>query len=202
MTDPLEALLRPVASLLNRNIAELTPARELCAQLDGKTIAIRVRNTALAMYFVIDDGLVALAAESDAEPDVVIAGSLLTLAGMLRAGGEQAIRDGAIELTGDAQTAILFQDLLAHAKPDLEEELSTLIGDVAAHRVGEAARGLGHWAREARKTMGANLREYLQEESRSLPSRYEVERFTRRVDALRDDVDRLEARLQRLEREH
>ena len=46
--------------------------------------------------------------------------------------------------------------------------------------------------------MGDNIREYLQEESRDLPSRYEVDRFTREVAAVRDDVDRLEARIRRL----
>ena len=47
--------------------------------------------------------------------------------------------------------------------------------------------------------MGANIREYLQEESRDAPSRYEVDRFTANVNALRDDVDRLEARIDRLQ---
>jgi ubiquinone biosynthesis protein UbiJ len=47
--------------------------------------------------------------------------------------------------------------------------------------------------------MGANIREYLQEESRDAPSRYEVERFASRVDTLRDDVDRLAARVARLQ---
>jgi ubiquinone biosynthesis protein UbiJ len=46
--------------------------------------------------------------------------------------------------------------------------------------------------------MGANIREYLQEESRAAPSRYEVDRFTKDIGTLRDDVDRLEARLNRL----
>lgn len=201
MTDPLEALLRPVANLLNRNIVETTPARELCEKLDGKIIAIRVRDTALAMYFIIDEELITLATDSAADPDVVISGSLLTLAGLLGAGGEQAIRDGDVDLTGDARTAMLFQELLGFAKPDLEEELSTFVGDAAAHQIGQIARGVGSWAREARATMGANIREYLQEENRSLPSRYEVERFTQRLHTLRDDVERLDARLTRLESE-
>jgi ubiquinone biosynthesis protein UbiJ len=49
--------------------------------------------------------------------------------------------------------------------------------------------------------MGANIREYLQEESRDVPSRYEVDRFAASVSKLRDDVDRLEARLKRLQDE-
>ena len=43
--------------------------------------------------------------------------------------------------------------------------------------------------------MSDNVREYLQEESRDVPSRYEVERFADEVGRLRDDVDRLEARI-------
>ena len=201
MTDPLDALLRPVANLLNRNIAATTPARELCLELDGKTIAIRVRDTALAMYFAFQDTVVALTTDTKAEPDVVITGSLLTLASMASTGSERAIRTGELDLSGDAGTAKAFQDLLAYAKPDIEEELSTLIGDVAAHELGEVARGISNWAREARSTMGTNIREYLQEESRDLPSRYEVDRFANQVDTPRDDVARLDARLGRLEKD-
>jgi len=200
MPDPLEALLRPIAEVLNRNIAETTPARELAAQLDGKTVAIRVRDTALAMYFVFDQDIVTLATEFDANPDVVITGSLVTLARMAGGAGAQAIRDGDIDLTGDAATAQRFQTLLDHAKPDVEEELSRVIGDVAAHQLAEFARGVGNWVRGARSTMGDNIREYLQEERRDLPTRYEVEQFSQRVGELRDDVERIAARLKRLER--
>lgn len=197
--DPLETLLRPATNILNRNIQDTTPARELCRQLDGKTIAVRVRDTALAMYFDINDEVLVLTTDSASEPDVVITGSLLTLSHIAGAPGESAVRDGSLDLTGDAYTAQAFQDLMAYAKPDFEEELSTLIGDVAAHQLGEIARGVSGWARDAQSVMRSNIREYLQEESRDLPSRYEVDRFTRRVDSLRDDVARLETRLSQLE---
>jgi ubiquinone biosynthesis protein UbiJ len=109
-----------------------------------------------------------------------------------------AIRDGSLDITGDAYTAHRFKQMLNYAKPDIEEELSQVIGDVAAHHAGEFARGFRDWARDARTTIGSNIREYLQEESRDVPSRYEVERFASNVDSLRDDVARLEARINRL----
>ena len=200
--DPLETLLGPVTGILNRNIRETTPARELCEQLDGTTIAVRVRNTGLAMYYQIDDEVITLTSEAPAESDVVISGSLLTLARMLlpdgASFGEAALRDGSLDLTGDAETAEAFSRLINYAKPDIEEELSAIIGDAASHQLGQLARGIGRWSVGARETIHENIREYLQEESGTLPSRYEVERFTRKVDALRDDVERLEARLNRL----
>jgi ubiquinone biosynthesis protein UbiJ len=199
MASPLEALLRPIADILNRNIAEITPAREIASELNGTTVAIRVRDTALGTYFVFDDDVVALGTEYTDDPDVVITGSLITLARMMKGSGEAAIRSGDVDLTGDAATAQRFQKLLDLAQPDIEEELSRVIGDVAAHHIGEIARGVGKWARDVRSTMGGNIREYLQEESRELPTRYEVDRFAKQVVTLRDDVERIAARLKRLE---
>ena len=193
--NPLEVLMETIARVLNRNIRESTPARELVAQLEGRLIAIRVRDTALAGYFDITGGAIELRPEHDGEPDVAITGSLLTLALMA---GEDSIRDGSLDLTGDAGTAQRFQKLLEYARPDLEEELSTFIGDTAAHGLGELARGFVRWARQSRSIMRDNIREYLQEESREVPSRYEVERFAKDVNRLRDDVDRLAARVDRL----
>jgi len=197
--NPLEAALRPVAGVLNKNIRATTPAQELCKKLDGTVVAVRVQNTSLATWFVVHDDCLELTTECDAEPDLAITGSLITLARIAGEPGVSALRDGSLELTGDAQLAYDFQQLLAYAKPDIEEELSGVVGDVAAHRLGEIARGISNWTRNASSTMGANIREYLQEESREAPSRYEVDRFADNVSTLRDDVDRLEARINQLQ---
>ncbi len=198
--NPLEAVLRPIAKVLNKNIRATTPARELCQKLAGTVVAIRVRDTALTTWFIVQDDHLELTTETDLEPDVLISGSIITLAQMAGASEVGAVRSGSLEFAGDPVLADEFRQLLAFAKPDLEEELSEFVGDAAAHRLGEIARGVGKWSREARSTMAQNIREYLQEESRDVPSRYEVERFTTNVGELRDDVDRLEARIRRLKK--
>jgi len=198
--DPLEQLLRPLAAVINRQVRNKTPARALCRELDGRIVAIRVRDTALAMYFVVDADGLDLRLRCDDEPDVVISGSLWSLASLATQGGYPSLRNGSIELIGDVYTARAFQQLLGYGRPDLEEELSAVVGDAAAHGIGNVARGVGRWARDARRNMQQNVTEYLQEESRALPSRYEVEKFRQAVNTLRDDVDRLEARIRRLER--
>jgi len=197
--DALETLLRPVATILNRNIAATTPARKLCLELSGAVVAVRLRDSSLATWFVVHDDMLELVSSSEQEPDVVITGSLLTLARMAGPSSAALIRDGSLDLTGDAETAQQFQRLLELARPDLEEELSGLVGDATAHQLGNFARGLARWGRDARATMGANVREYLQEESRDAPSRYEVDKFAANVGVLRDDVARLAARLTRLQ---
>lgn len=196
--DALESLLRPLARLINEGIRDTTPARELATELDGTLVAIRVRDTALALYFRIEDETLRLAGTAADEPEILITGSLPALARLAASGDENAIRDGSVDLVGDAGKAVRFQKLLAYAKPDPEEQMSRLLGDAAAHQIGKTFRELGNWAHDARDTLRGNVREYLQEESRDVPSRYEVDRFAERVNRLRDDTDRLEARVRRL----
>lgn len=197
--DTLETVFRPLINMVNRRIAVTTPARELTEELNGAVIALRIQNTGLAAYFHVRRQSITMTGEYSGDPGVVISGSLLSLMRLASADGEEAIRDGSVDLTGDTEVAQAFQQLLRYGRPDIEEELSHVIGDTAAHQVGEFARGISGWARQARSTIGQNISEYLQEESRDVPSRYEVEAFTDDVDRLRDDVDRLAAKISRLE---
>jgi ubiquinone biosynthesis protein UbiJ len=195
--NALETLLRPVTTIINRQIAETTPARELCDELDDRLLAVRVKDTGLAIYLLVNDGQLLLSPSPVGEADVVISGSLFSLARLAGPAGEDLIRQGAVDIIGDAVIAQRFQKLLRYGRPDFEEQMSTVIGDVAAHGIGEATRNVGRWGREARATMQQNVTEYLQEESRVTPSRYEVEAFRERVERLRDDVDRFAARLKK-----
>jgi ubiquinone biosynthesis protein UbiJ len=197
--NPLESVLRPLTAMMNRQIQARSPARDLSAELDGRVFAIRVRDTALAAYVIVGKEQVALASSVDGDPDVVICGSLLALARLAGADGEALIRDGSVELSGDALLAQQFRKLMHYGRPDLEEELSHLVGDVAAHGIGNFARGLEGWARNAGKTISQDVSEYLQEERRTVPGRFEVQSFGEKVDSLRDDVARFEARLRIIE---
>lgn len=196
--DALEAILRPLLGPVNRQIRAKTPARELCRELDGRVIALRVRDTGLAMYFHVTPDALELRTGGE-DPDVVITASLLGFASLAGGADQELVRGGSVDFTGDVHVAQKFQRLLAYGRPDFEEELSAVIGDVAAHGIGEIARNVGRWSREASATMRQNLSEYLQEESRAVPGRNEFDAFKDRVSVLRDDVERAAARLRRLE---
>ncbi len=199
--NALEPLLRPVAAMINRQITAKTPARALCSELDGKTFTLRVADSALAMYLTVDDDRVILSGDYIDEPDVIASGSLLSLARLAGPAAEDLIRDGSVAIEGDAVVASQFRKLLRYGQPDLEEELSTVVGDVAAHSIGGFVRGVTGWTRGAGAMMQQNIGEYLQEESQAVPGRHEVDAFRSDVDTLRDDVARFEARLKKLEEE-
>jgi ubiquinone biosynthesis protein UbiJ len=195
----LETDLRPLIAALNRQIKAKSPARDICKNLQGKSMAIRVRDTALAVSLEAGNDGLSLSSDIPDEPDVAISGSLLTLLQLGRSGSEDLFRGGGVHMVGDAHIAQQFQKLLKLARPEPEEELSRLVGDAAAHGLGELARGFGRWSRNARQSLSQNVTEYLQEESEVLPRRYDVERFRTQVEILRDDVARFEARLRQFE---
>ncbi len=136
--------------------------------------------------------------------DATITGSPFALFNLAKSGEDPSaptLRQAAkATVRGDAEIANLYRRLFAAARPDPEEELARFIGDLPARKVSQfAAHTLG-WMRKARRTTGANIAEYLQEESRDLVNRSELEEFLQGVDALRESADRAGARLARLER--
>jgi len=195
-----EPLFQPIESLLNRNIAGSTPARSLLQRLQGRSLEVRAEPTPLRIRFSAADGRVEVASGGEDEPDAIIAGSPLSLAALAGPEPEDRIRQGTIKISGDAETAQLFQKLFKAARPDFEEELSRLMGDAAAHHFARAARGAVDFGRRAFDTFTRNMGEFLTEESRDLPARPEVDAWIERVDRLREDVDRFEGRLALVER--
>ncbi len=128
-----------------------------------------------------------------------INGGPFSLLRALLGDSEALARARQIELQGDAELAQQFSTLASMASPDIEELLSRAVGDVAAHQAGEASRGLAQWVTRARVSIDRSLSEFLQEERRDLPTRFEVEEFLVDVDELSSDVERAAARLKRLQ---
>jgi ubiquinone biosynthesis protein UbiJ len=203
------AWLAAIEALLNRSIASSMQAAAIARRLNDTTLQIDV-GSRLRIRAAVSDERLALMAGGEAAADASIAGSPWSLLALLRSGtlGARGTRGagapigsdrGAAQIRGDAEIANRYRELFAVARPDLEEELSRLIGDMPARRVSQAAHAALSWARHAGRTAGENLAEYLQEESRDLVSKTELEEFLLGVDQLRETADRVEARLGEIE---
>jgi ubiquinone biosynthesis protein UbiJ len=193
-------LLRPFETLLNRNIAASSRARGLLAEIAGRSIEFRVTATPIRLRVAAGAQGISIRAAGDIAPDATIEGTPLTFARLARGDAMQSLRAGGAQVSGDAEIAQGFQKLFAAARPDFEEELSRLTGDVAAHEIAGFARGALAFGLRARDTFAANVAEYLTEESHDLPARIEVDEFLADVDRLREATDRLEARLAAIEK--
>ncbi len=203
------AWLASIEAMLNRNIDAQSAASELVRRrLEGKSLQVDVegllglRADACAGRLMLSRGSASSAA-GDGGADAVISGSPSALLQLLNGGGRRTAASAAgaapAQVRGDAEVAAAFRDLLSLARPDLEEELSRWIGDLPARRIGLLVRETLGWSRQFARSFGQNVAEYLQEESRDLVSKPELDEFLRGVDELREASDRAEARLKRLE---
>ena len=197
------AWLASVEALLNRSISQSMQAAVAARRLNLTSLQIEIDGILQVRAAVAGDRLTLLAGGDNAA-DATIAGSPLALFDLLRggtsgAGGPAGKGRAPVQIRGDAEIAGRYRELFALARPDLEEELSRLVGDVPARRLSQFAKGALSWTRNARRTARENLAEYLQEESRDLVSKPELEEFLLGVDQLRETADRVEARLARLE---
>jgi ubiquinone biosynthesis protein UbiJ len=199
--------LASVEALLNRSIRESAQAMTLARRLNNTSLQIDVEGLWRIRAAVSADTLMLVAAD-DSPADASICGSLPAFFELFTSGTNSAFGGGRTlrgkgrvpaQIRGNAEIAGSYRELLALARPDWEEEVSRLVGDVPARRLSKLVQAGLSWARKTRRTAGQNLAEYLQEESRDLVNKPELEEFLLGVDQLRETAARVEARLARLE---
>jgi ubiquinone biosynthesis protein UbiJ len=216
------AWLAAVEALLNRGVHASMQATTLALRLSGTALLLNIEGMAGIRISVVRGQLSLTGAGASLDSpqavpaDATISGSLMALLRLARAAGASAeatgrrgnmpradsghpVRGLGAVVSGDAEIANSYRQLLALARPDFEEELSRLIGDVPARALSQFALKTAEWARRARRTAGENIAEYLQEEGRDLVNKTEHDEFLRGVDTLRETADRVGARIARLE---
>ena len=205
---PIEVLINGYLRLDPESIARL-------AHLSGKTIALELRGFNNIIYLSLDAQGIHLKQGSldsaalhpghidSTVPDTTISGTPLALLQLVKSGSHHLTRlSDDISVTGDLELAQKIQAIFQSIDIDWEEHLSRLIGDVAAHQMGNMTRGILDYGRQLLRNFHQTGTEYIQEEIRYLPPREEVQDFTTSIDETRDAVERLDARIQHLEGKH
>lgn len=195
-----EILTTALAEIGNRLVRLDPDSAARLAPLAGKAILLQSTSPAFALYLLPDDaGIIRVRERHDAAPDVVVRGTLGAFVRLARPGtapDPALLRAVAIE--GDIEAGQRLLSVFSRLDIDWEEQAAQVLGDVAAHQLGNAVRALHRFGTQAVSTLVRDAGEYLQHERRITPPRAQVEAFLDAVDTLRADVDRLEQRMLRL----
>jgi ubiquinone biosynthesis protein UbiJ len=192
-------LTERIQAMIDRNVAGSPRARELLVQLAGRRMQIVARFTPWRIAMHATDSTLAVSREEPGHADVTLAGSPLALLSLLREDPAEVIRRGEVTIAGDAELATRFQELLQLLRPDLEAGLARMVGDIPAHGAGTLLRKALDYGRAGLRTQAMNVGEFLAHEKRVLVPRAEAEEYLQQVDALREQTDRLAARVAALE---
>ncbi|MCQ8103848.1 SCP2 sterol-binding domain-containing protein [Methylomonas sp. SURF-2] len=169
------------------------------APMAGKVIAVHITPFNETLYLCPTHDRMQILENYAGEADARLSGSLSALGLMgLSATPMRALFKGDVRMEGDTQLAQKLQRLFEKLDIDPEAKLARYTGDGFARRLSAWLRGSRDWTRHGLSSFRLNLEEFLQEETRDLPAKAEAELVFQRVDALRGDADRLNARVERL----
>lgn len=188
----------PVAAAVNHLLQGASWARERLKPFAGKTVRFNLAPFAVTLA-IRDSGEVADSTAAGAAD----ASFALTPGIALRMLAADPNTWQEVELDGDTALAREILAIAQNLSWDFEEDLSRVFGDIAAHRMVQAGTRLKRWQFETADSIARSAVAYWTEEQPLIASRQDIERFLHDVDALRDDVARVEQRIaHRLSRQH
>lgn len=173
-------------------------ARVMLQRHAGHTAAIDFAGIRMR-FSVSGEGLLAPVVGDEVAPDVQIilpATALPYLTSGMAEMGRHA------QVIGNAHFAETIQTLARYLRPDIAAALSPLVGDAIAHRVGEGVEMAMRSLERSARNLGQNVVEHFRDEQAMLVRQSEWQSFSRAVATMRDDVARLEKRLERLTAPH
>lgn len=187
--------LIPLVAAINHLLAQEPWARGKLAAHAGKTASFDTGIATLRLK-VAKDGLVQSAADDDIA-NVTIRMRPADLPLILQ-NRERAF--SYVRVEGDADFANVVSQLSQSLKWEAEADLSRVIGDVAAARLASGLKTAAGTVRSTQRKLAENLAEYLLEENPMLVRPQAVGQYAENVARLRDDVERLAKRIEKLER--
>jgi len=202
----LKMLRLPSAFVFNHLLSQSDWAMRRLAQHAGKTVRFNIAPFSF-VYTIQRDGLLSAtevgvvaenspsenAANSHADATCTFSPSLLP---RLALQDEKALQ--AISSAGDTALLADIFYLSRHLRWDAAEDMSHVVGDIAAERVVQFVQKKQLQAQETALNMSQALAEYWTEERPLLAKPAQVSRFIQNVDKLRDDLARLEQRVRQL----
>jgi len=184
---------------LNRYLDMDPDTKATMPAMAGKVIKITIREMDLPLIMRVSDNRIDVLSSYDLDIDSEMRASVFSLMKLGMAGDASAsAMGGDIEMSGDLETGRQFRDLLSKVDIDWEEILSQYAGDIVAHKIGNSVRMLANWGKKTADSLRKDVSEYLQEESRQIPSQYEIKEYLAKVDDIRLASDRAEARVKQL----
>lgn len=187
-------MLKPLLTrLLNHLIQQNSWAKPHLAQFGGKTVRFSIPPVS-ADITILEDGGMAIAGES-VLPDASI---ILPLPVAMRLLAKDNAAASLASLEGDTELAAALAKILRDLSWDYEEDLSRLIGDIPAHQLAEFGRKAVSEVRSQSLNVAQMASEYLQEEQPMLAKKMRVAQFNQGVDTLREDIERLAKRIEKL----
>lgn len=168
--------------------------RARLAKFEGRVLALDLSVPRLDFYLLFAGGEVQVLNRWEGEVTTELAGSALAFVRLLRDADATPAKLG-VTVVGSSAFLAELQAALRDLDIDWEEPLAQLLGDVPAHGIGRALRGVSRWLRGNLDYAPRAAAEAVSEEWRFTPPKAQFEAFADDVAQLALATERLEARI-------
>lgn len=190
-----------LALVLNRLIGLDPDLPGELAELDGRRFQLTWAGPEWTLQARVENAQIRIEKPtSEPEPDFSLRTSLAGLAGLLRPEAKGVLPVGKVQISGDADLLRSLETLAKRYQPDLEVRMADRLGPVFGPQIARLLQSVFSAFREQGRQAVAASAEYVLYEGELVPTRELLQDFAGDVDQLRDDVERFEARLNRLSR--
>ena len=190
------AIATLLESSINRYLALDPSVQASIDALEDKSITLELKEFPFPFCFRIENKRLKVLSELEVPTDVSLSTSIPALLQMtLTTEGDESVLGSEIDMSGNMDVGRDFRNIFKNVDIDWEEILSKYTGDIIAHKLGNGYRQFSRWLGNTNQTIQKDIAEYLQEESRQLPSTFEITDYINAVDNVRLAVERVEARL-------
>lgn len=196
---PFEPLVTAVIETsLNTLINDDPELGRRLSRLKGQVIQVHLKELNKTLTFIFSQQIDVLA-NYEGEPDCYLSLNLSVLPELRdQSNITKLIKQDKLTLEGDIQLAQKFSQLMTDCKPDIEEWLSKVTGDVVAHTVVQGVTGVGQLIKSQASKHQNHIAQVLTEEWRVAPAPLEVAHFCDQVDDVISQAARVEAKLNQL----
>ena len=191
MMSPFSLSLLPTA--VNHLLAQESWARARLLPHAGKVVCFDTGIAALRLKVTCDGMVTDAAADEPVAVTIRVRPADLPLILQHR---ERAF--SYVKIDGDADFANTISKVSETLRWDVADDLSQVVGDIAAQRIVDGAGAVAATMRSTQQKLMENMAEYFLEEQPMLIRPQAVTDFTADVTRLRDDVERLAKRIERL----
>jgi len=191
------ALCAAIETAINSALRYDPGSHYALARLHGKVLAVELTQPSLNFYFSPEADGVRIQSTFDGELSTRIKGSPMALLALTKS-TRLNLADSGVEAFGDTGLLIELQGIIKNLDIDWEEAVSSVIGDIAGHQLGNGIHALKQWAKGRKQTFERLLGEFVTEEIRASPNKNELEQFYQQVDELRLGLDRASAKVAQL----
>lgn len=182
--------------IIHRALRYDSSATSKLAKIKNQIIEVHCEDWRMRFFILCESDGLHFEKTISGAATTVITGTLNNFLHIFMKGADtKTVFEHPIDIQGSTHTVEVLRDIFKNIDIDLEERLSHFLGDALAHQIFYHAKKATRMVTNTGEKIVQQSKEYIHCESRNVVTKKQAEKFYNDIAKLRDDAERLEAKI-------